>query len=357
MVLVFSSHANDSQQIPHEVAYAVSAKVAVIQLRIEDVEPNDNLRYFLDTSQWLDAFASPFAQHLERIAEAVKGTLEQPREAAHPLLLRKASKWGLAHGVIASHWRSLAAGLGLIGFVAFVARSIANATNPTVVSIAKFGASVKCVTFSPNGRYVAAGALGWDGGVKVFEAVGGREVSRVKVDDSDAADAVAFSPNGRYIAVGSNNIVRMFEALGGKIVSQLDFRDLVLAVVFGPEGRLVAVSSDDMTVRVFEAVTGRQVWLLEVEVPVVALAFSPDGRYVAAGSKDNTTRVFEAASGKELSRLECHNRGQIGAVAFSPDGHYVGVASSDETARVFETVGDTEAWLLKFQGWFARVGL
>jgi hypothetical protein len=157
MVLVFSSHANDSQQIPHEVAYAVSAKVAVIQVRIEDVEPNDNLRYFLDTSQWLDAFASPFAQHLERIAEAVKGTLEQPREAAQPIL-RKASKWGLAHRAIASHWRSLVAGLGLIGFVAFVAHSIENATNPTVVSVAKFGATVKCVTFSPDGRLVAAGS-------------------------------------------------------------------------------------------------------------------------------------------------------------------------------------------------------
>jgi hypothetical protein len=157
MVLVFSSHTNDSQQIPHEVVYAVSAKVAVIQLRIEDLEPNDNLRYFLDTSQWLDAFASPFPQHLERIAEAVKGTLEQPREAAHPFL-RKASKWGLAQRAIVSHWRSLVAGLGLIVFVAFVAHSIENATNPAVVSVAKFGATVKYVTFSPDGRLVAAGS-------------------------------------------------------------------------------------------------------------------------------------------------------------------------------------------------------
>jgi WD40 repeat protein len=77
------------------------------------------------------------------------------------------------------------------------------------------GNTVRMVAFSPNGRYLAAGALGWDGGVKVFEAPGGREVSRVEVDDSDAADA-AFSPNGRYIAVGSNDTVRVFEALGGR---------------------------------------------------------------------------------------------------------------------------------------------
>jgi WD40 repeat protein len=78
------------------------------------------------------------------------------------------------------------------------------------------GNTVRMVAFSPNGRYVAAGALGWDGGVKVFEALGGRDVSRVEVDDSDAADAAAFSPNGRYIAVGSNDTVQVFEALGGR---------------------------------------------------------------------------------------------------------------------------------------------
>lgn len=67
MVLVFSSHANNSQQIPREVAYAVSAKVAIIQLRIEDVEPNDNLGYFLETSQWLDAFA-PRSHSISRVS-------------------------------------------------------------------------------------------------------------------------------------------------------------------------------------------------------------------------------------------------------------------------------------------------
>jgi TIR domain/Eukaryotic translation initiation factor eIF2A len=258
MVLVFSSHANDSQQIPHEVAYAVSAKVAVIQLRIEDVEPNDNLRYFLDTSQWLDAFASPFAQHLERIAEAVKGTLEQPREAAHPLLLRKASKWGLAHGVIASHWRSLVAGLGLIGFVAFVARSIANATNPTVVSIAKFGASVKCVTFSPNGRLVAAGSS--DMTARVFEVLGGKEVLKLKLQGT--VYGLAFSQDGRYLAVagGGDKTVRVFTTLGGKEVSRLEVgdRDAVVAVAFSPDGHYVAAGVDDMTARVFEVAGGRR---------------------------------------------------------------------------------------------------
>lgn len=78
---------------------------------------------------------------------------------------------------------------------------------------------------------------------------------------------------------------------------------------------------------------------------------------MAVSSDDMTLRVFEAVTGKEVSRLEVGDRDAVVAVAFSPDGRYVGVASSDTTARVFEAVGDTEAWLLKFQGWFARVGL
>jgi hypothetical protein len=298
MVLVFSSHANDSQQIPREVAYAVRAKVAIIQVRIEDVEPNDNLRYLLETSQWLDAFASPFAQHLEGIAEAVKVTLEQPREATHPLL-REASKWRLAHRAIASHWRSLVAGLGLIGFVAFVAHSIGNATNPTVVSIAEFGATMKCIAFSPDGRLVAGSS---DTTARVFEALGGRAVLKLKLQGT--AYGVAFSQDGRYLAVagGGDKTVRVFTIVGGKEVSRLEVgdRDAVVAVAFSPDGHYVAAGVDDMTARVFETVSGKEVAGVLLGNTLTMVAFSPNGRYVGAGALgwNGGVKVFETPGGR-----------------------------------------------------------
>ncbi|MDT7769880.1 MAG: hypothetical protein QOI30_2890, partial [Mycobacterium sp.] len=71
MVLVFSTHANDSPQIRREVQLAVSAETVLIPFRIEDVAPARSLEYFLGTPHWLDALTPPLEVHLERLAAAV----------------------------------------------------------------------------------------------------------------------------------------------------------------------------------------------------------------------------------------------------------------------------------------------
>ena len=56
MVLVFSSAANDSDEIKKEMSLASRYRVPVIALRIEDVQPSDAFAYELSTRQWIDAF-------------------------------------------------------------------------------------------------------------------------------------------------------------------------------------------------------------------------------------------------------------------------------------------------------------
>jgi formylglycine-generating enzyme required for sulfatase activity len=76
MVLVFSGNANGSPQIEREVERAVNKGVPVIPVRIEDVAPSEALEYFISAPHWLDAFAPPFEQHVDRVADAVKRLLE-----------------------------------------------------------------------------------------------------------------------------------------------------------------------------------------------------------------------------------------------------------------------------------------
>ncbi|HRK29478.1 MAG TPA: toll/interleukin-1 receptor domain-containing protein, partial [Tepidisphaeraceae bacterium] len=47
MVLLLSDHANQSSQIPKEVDRAVNKGVAIIPLRIQDVQPKGALEYYL----------------------------------------------------------------------------------------------------------------------------------------------------------------------------------------------------------------------------------------------------------------------------------------------------------------------
>lgn len=72
MVLIFSAHSNNSEQVLREVQLAVGAHLHIVQLRIEDVRPNDDLTYFLSTPHWLDALTPPLESHLQRLVAAVK---------------------------------------------------------------------------------------------------------------------------------------------------------------------------------------------------------------------------------------------------------------------------------------------
>jgi len=75
MVLVFSSGANESQQIKREVERAVNKGVTVIPLRIEDVVPNRSLEYFISTPHWLDALTPPLQVHLDRLVTTLQQIL------------------------------------------------------------------------------------------------------------------------------------------------------------------------------------------------------------------------------------------------------------------------------------------
>src|SRR4051794_19805895 len=85
MVLIFSAHSNNSQQVLREVQLAVGSHLHIVQLRIEDVRPNDDLTYFLSTPHWLDALTLPLENHLQRLVAAVKALLGETEPAAAPV--------------------------------------------------------------------------------------------------------------------------------------------------------------------------------------------------------------------------------------------------------------------------------
>ncbi len=76
MVLIFSAHSNNSEQVLREVQLAVKARLHIIQFRIEDVHLNDDLEYFLSTPHWLDALTPPLENHLRRLETSIKTLLD-----------------------------------------------------------------------------------------------------------------------------------------------------------------------------------------------------------------------------------------------------------------------------------------
>jgi len=80
MVMVFSSHSNNSEQVLREVQLATDSRLVIIRFRIEDVALTDDLRYFLSSPHWLDALTPPLAKHIDRLQLAIKELLDQSVE-------------------------------------------------------------------------------------------------------------------------------------------------------------------------------------------------------------------------------------------------------------------------------------
>jgi serine/threonine-protein kinase len=81
VILVFSSHTNESAHVESEIDNAFSKHVPIIMLRLEDVRPSQSLEYYLNKSQWFDALTAPVEKHLDVLSDSVQSILQKRRDA------------------------------------------------------------------------------------------------------------------------------------------------------------------------------------------------------------------------------------------------------------------------------------
>jgi uncharacterized membrane protein YeaQ/YmgE (transglycosylase-associated protein family) len=83
MVLIFTTNANNSEEIKNEVALASQFQLVVIPVRVEDVVPNDALKYALATRQWIDLFRD-WKRAIDRLAARISALISPAAAATHP---------------------------------------------------------------------------------------------------------------------------------------------------------------------------------------------------------------------------------------------------------------------------------
>ena len=240
--------------------------------------------------------------------------------------------------------------------------------------------NVQCVSFSPDGQWLASGDGGWGDGNKIrLWDVKTREMLSATKGHKGRILTLAFSPDGRLLASGdSDKAVRLWNAPAltpARVIAEFSeapsfvafdetgdalfvlstnlvlletatgtirggiFRhtDDVRSIAFSPDGRFIVSGSDDRTVKVWEVESGRLLRSLEGHAGSVnAVAVSPDGRFiVSGGSWDTTVKVWKVESGRLLHSQEGHT-GPVNAVAVSPDGRTIVSGSSDRTVKVWD---------------------
>ena len=80
MVLIFSSHSNNSPHVLTEVNEAMSTGVIIIPFRIEDIIPSKAMKYLISGPHWLDAMTPPLEKHIQQLGDTIVILLENEKK-------------------------------------------------------------------------------------------------------------------------------------------------------------------------------------------------------------------------------------------------------------------------------------
>ena len=169
----------------------------------------------------------------------------------------------------------------------------------SLVSLLAVGlASIDCLAFSSDGKFLAAG--GQDGKVRVWSipstSLKEREVKLIASLDNAPSwvDKLAWSPVCNQLAFSLGRYVQIWDADAQTVVTTLPFENSsVLDLAWRPNGENISISGNG----------GVKVWssndwdddpyLIDMPSASIVTAWSGDSKYIASGNFDNTITVLE----------------------------------------------------------------
>ena len=206
------------------------------------------------------------------------------------------------------------------------------------LALLPFARSVRAVSFSPNGTYLASGSD--DGTVKMLELSTGTIVTTLE-GHRGGVTSVSFSPDGTTLASGGSffdSKIKLWDTETGTNTAVFDHHTSGLKdVEFSPDGSLLATAGgfSDPAIRLWDLATRELKATLEGHNGgVMSVSFSPDGNTLASGSEDYTIMLWDVETGSHIASLEGHNF-EVVSVSFSPNGNLLASGSRDATVKLW----------------------
>jgi WD40 repeat protein len=218
------------------------------------------------------------------------------------------------------------------------------------------GHGAQCIAFSPDGKRLATG--GADQAVKIWDISSGQEILTLRGHIDWVID-IAFTPDGHRIVSIGDRTARIWdgtprsdgEKLGDDVVTLRGHTDSVNVVAFRPRTNELATASTDGTVKFWGTQTWRERRTMRPNFKkVTALAFSPLGdRLAVSGLTNRPVVILDADTGDELQRLS-DSGAQV--IAFSADGQLLAVGNEEGLVTIFHVQTGAEQLRLQAPGKF-----
>ena len=212
--------------------------------------------------------------------------------------------------------------------------------SPQHIATLEGHASVRSVSFSPDGKMLASGAE--DNTVKLWDVETGKNTATLEGHTSWIY-SVAFSPDGTTLASGSGDrTIKLWDVATGANISTFEGHGVgVYSVAFSSDGTTLASGSNDKTIKLWDVATGANISTFEGHTEgITTVAYSPDGTTLASGSNDKTIKLWDVAGKENIATLEGHT-GWVESVAFSPDGTTLASGSWDKTIKLWDVATGT----------------
>lgn len=198
----------------------------------------------------------------------------------------------------------------------------------------------RCVAYSPNGRFLAAGGVAYTGGARHKVRLWDRETqAELDLDVKRLARSLAFSRDGTILAVADDlENIHLWQLNPWEESATLPgHTGRVNKVVYSPNGRYLASASADHTAQLWQVEPGYIPYLLiRHSQPVYDVAFSPDGTLVASAGGDGIVRLWEVERKTEQQVLADPNGNVMVSLTFSPDGKLLVSGQGNGTFTLWE---------------------
>jgi WD40 repeat protein len=189
--------------------------------------------------------------------------------------------------------------------------------------------SITGVTWSPDGESFAVSGLYND--TAIYQKGTDQAILRYTIPETSAL--VVWSPNGEEILTGNADLINIWDAETGELLTQANYYGAVSAA-WSPDGMHILVGFNDGTAGVFDTENFGGSFVSGHIGEVSSVDWSPNGMRFITASSDGTAKVWDAQTGVELLTLSDNTSALISA-DWSPDGNRVVTADLNGVIKVW----------------------